>query len=208
MSVRAIGGCVEEREKQGEDVLTTGQVGAQQCCARTKSRARSAGFAVGWGGGEGFGEIFGAGGIGIELEDAGDVGTGFIELAGVAGDVGQVHADGAAAGSATERVLPEGDGAVEVTGARFDDAEICGGVDQFWIGLQGVFVECAGFCGVAAALGDESEAVEQDGIVGVFDDGLIDVALGFDGGGAVAFLRDGFPGEGEIAGVAYRRGRW
>src|ERR1700761_6539574 len=42
MSVRAIGGCVEEREKQGEDVLTTGQVGAQQCCARTWecSRAR------------------------------------------------------------------------------------------------------------------------------------------------------------------------
>src|SRR5579871_648675 len=93
-----------------------------------------AGFAVGWIGGESFGEIFGAGRIGIELEDTGDVGAGFIELAGVAGDVGEVHTDGAAAGGAIESVLPERDGAVEMAGAGFDDAEICGGVDQFWIG--------------------------------------------------------------------------
>src|SRR5579872_4317909 len=119
----------------------------------------SAGFAGGRIGGEGFGEIFGAGGIGVELEDAGNVGTGFVELAGVAGDMGEVHADGAAAGSTIEGVLPERDGAVEMAGAGFDDAEIRSGVDQFGVGLESVLVECAGFCGVAAALCDEGEAV-------------------------------------------------
>jgi hypothetical protein len=146
-------------------------------------------------GGEGFGEIFGARGVGVELEDAGDVGAGFVELAGVARNVGEIHADGAAAGGATESVLPERDGAVEMAGTGFYDAEICGGVDQFGVGGERVFVEAAGFGDIAAALCDEGEAVEEDGIVGMLDNGLIDVALGFDGGGAVAFLGDGFPGE-------------
>src|ERR1700685_4128648 len=75
--------------------------------AATKRRRRSrravlSGFAVGWVGGGGFGEVFGAGRIGIELEDAGAEGAGFVELAGIAGDVGEIHADGAAAGRASE----------------------------------------------------------------------------------------------------------
>ena len=129
------------------------------------------------------------------MEDAGDEGAGFVELAGVAGDVGEVHADGASTGCAIEGALPERDGAIEMAGAGFDDAEICGGVDQSWIGRERVFVELARFCGVAAALGDEGEAVEQDGVVRMVEDGLIDVAFGFGGSGVVAFLGDGFPGE-------------
>ena len=42
----------------------------------------------------------------------------------------------------------------------------------------------------------------RTGSSGCSSDGLIEVALGFDGGGAVAFLGDGFPGKSEIAGVA------
>ena len=136
------------------------------------------------------------------MEDAGDVGAGFVELARVAGDAGEVHPDGAATGSAIESVLPKRDGAVEMAGAGFNDAEICGGVDQFGIGLESVFVESARFRCVAATLRDEGKAVEQHGIVGMLDNRLIDVALGFDGGGGVAFLSDGFPREGEVARVA------
>lgn len=149
-----------------------------------------------------FGEGFGLGGVGIELEDAGDVGAGFIELAGVAGDVGKVHADGATAGGAIEGGIPKRDGTIVVTSACFDDSEICGGVDQCWICLQRVLVEFARLGVVAAALGDEGQTIEQDGVIGMFEDGLIDVALGFDGGGAMAFLCDGLPCESEIAGIA------
>src|SRR5579871_107512 len=94
----------------------------------------SAGFAVGRIGGEGFGEIFGLRGIGIELEDTGDVGAGFVELAGVASDVGEVHADGAAARRTIKGGIPQRDSAIVVTVARLDNSEVCSGVDHRGIG--------------------------------------------------------------------------
>ena len=136
------------------------------------------------------------------MEDAGDVGAGFVELAGVAGDVGEVHADRTAAGCASESGRPQLGGAIVVSGARFDDAEICGGVDHRGVGAERMFVEFARFGDVAAALREKGQGVEQNRIVRMIDDRLIEVAFGLDGGRSVAFLRDGFPCESEIARVA------
>jgi len=87
-----------------------------------------------------FGEGFGGGGVGIELEDLGDVGASFVDLTGVACDVGEVHADSAAAGGAFEGVFPQSDRTIKVAGARFNDAKVCGSVDQEGVGLKGMLV--------------------------------------------------------------------
>jgi hypothetical protein len=136
------------------------------------------------------GKSFGGGEVGVELEDAGDEGAGFVELAGVAADVSEVYADGASARGAIEGVGPECDGAIEMASLGFDDAEVGGDVDLCGVGAEGVFVEFARFGDVAAALGEKGETVEQDGVFGMFEDGLIEMALGVDGRGGVAWAMD------------------
>ena len=122
--------------------------------------------------------------------------------------MGQVHADSASARRAFEIVGPQLDGATAVFPARasitprFAPASIIVRIDA-----ESVLVEVARGGDVAAALRDEGEAVEQDGIFGMFDDGLMQVALGFGGGAGVAALRDRLPGQREIAGVASGRCR-
>ena len=74
-------------------------------------------------------ELAGIGEIGIELENALEVLTGFIRVAERTGEARKIHADRTAPGGPGKGIAPECECASLRSGLRFHDSEIDRGVD-------------------------------------------------------------------------------